>query len=82
MKQLFIGAEGTLGVVTAVSILTPTLPRSFNVAFMGCSRFTEVREVFSTAKSMLGEILSGDSLEHHQSETLLITGKAPTVVVE
>lgn len=26
LKQLFIGAEGTLGVVTGVSILTPRLP--------------------------------------------------------
>jgi D-2-hydroxyglutarate dehydrogenase len=58
MKQLFIGSEGTLGVVTAVSILTPPLPNSTNVAFMGCQGFTEVREVYTTAKTMLGEILS------------------------
>ena len=59
MKQLFIGSEGTLGVVTAVSVLTPPLPNSVNVAFMGCPGFTEVREVYTTAKTMLGEILSG-----------------------
>ena len=59
MKQLFIGSEGTLGVVTAVSILTPPLPNSTNVAFVGCAGFTEVREVYTKAKTMLGEILSG-----------------------
>ena len=35
MKQLFIGSEGTLGVVTAVSILCPVRPNSTNVAFLG-----------------------------------------------
>lgn len=60
LKQLFIGAEGTLGVVTAVSILTPPLPNSINVAFMGCAGFTEVRGVYAAAKHMLGEVLSGE----------------------
>lgn len=35
LKQLFIGSEGTLGVVTAVSILCPRKPQSVNVAFLG-----------------------------------------------
>lgn len=35
LKQLFIGSEGTLGVITAVSILCPPKPRAVNVAFLG-----------------------------------------------
>lgn len=35
VKQLFIGSEGTLGVITAVSILCPRKPKSVNVAFLG-----------------------------------------------
>nr|XP_037857180.1 D-2-hydroxyglutarate dehydrogenase, mitochondrial isoform X4 [Chlorocebus sabaeus] len=34
LKQLFIGSEGTLGVITAVSILCPPKPRAVNVAFL------------------------------------------------
>lgn len=35
LKQLFIGSEGTLGVITAVSILCPPKPKSVNVVFLG-----------------------------------------------
>ena len=35
LKQLFIGSEGTLGVITAVSILCPPKPSTVNVAFLG-----------------------------------------------
>ncbi|XP_005411169.1 PREDICTED: D-2-hydroxyglutarate dehydrogenase, mitochondrial isoform X2 [Chinchilla lanigera] len=58
LKQLFIGSEGTLGVITAVSILCPPRPNAVNVAFLGCPGFAEVLQVFSTCKGMLGEILS------------------------
>lgn len=37
LKQLFIGSEGTLGVITAVSILCPPRPKAVNVAFLGRS---------------------------------------------
>lgn len=58
LKQLFIGSEGTLGVVTAVSVACPPKPRAVNVAFLGCPGFAEVLQTFSTCKAMLGEILS------------------------
>lgn len=35
LKQLFIGSEGTLGVITAVSILCSPRPKAVNVAFLG-----------------------------------------------
>ena len=35
LKHTFIGSEGTLGVVTAVSILCPRRPSSLSVAFLG-----------------------------------------------
>lgn len=38
LKQLFIGSEGTLGVVTAVSISCPPKPKAVNVAFLGGSQ--------------------------------------------
>ncbi|KAK3546198.1 hypothetical protein QTP70_025224, partial [Hemibagrus guttatus] len=58
VKQLFIGSEGTLGVITAVSILCPRKPKSVNVAFLGCSSFQKLLETFQICRGMLGEILS------------------------
>lgn len=31
LKQLFIGSEGTLGIITSVSILVPRRPKAINV---------------------------------------------------
>ncbi|XP_061861987.1 D-2-hydroxyglutarate dehydrogenase, mitochondrial isoform X2 [Colius striatus] len=58
LKQLFIGSEGTLGVITAVSILCPQKPKAVNVAFLGCQSFAKVLETFTVGRAMLGEILS------------------------
>ncbi|NWI34335.1 D2HDH protein, partial [Sula dactylatra] len=58
LKQLFIGSEGTLGFITAVSILCPQKPKAVNLAFLGCQSFAKVLETFTTCRAMLGEILS------------------------
>lgn len=53
LKQLFIGSEGTLGVITEVAILTPTKPISTNVALFACESFAQVQRAFVTAKGAL-----------------------------
>ncbi|HEX3406808.1 MAG TPA: FAD-binding oxidoreductase [Caulobacteraceae bacterium] len=42
LKQLFIGSEGTLGVVTRAVIRLQPLPASQNVAFLGVSGFDQL----------------------------------------
>ncbi|XP_071390243.1 D-2-hydroxyglutarate dehydrogenase, mitochondrial isoform X1 [Centroberyx affinis] len=58
LKQLFIGSEGTLGVITAVSILCPRKPKAVNVVFLGCETFEQLLQTFQLCRGMLGEILS------------------------
>lgn len=65
IKHLFIGSEGTLGVITAVSVMTPYLPNSVNVAFFGCRSYEDVQHIFKAAKSMLGEVLSAFEMLDH-----------------
>ncbi|XP_012151768.1 D-2-hydroxyglutaric acid dehydrogenase isoform X2 [Megachile rotundata] len=58
LKHLFIGSEGTLGVVTKVAIQCPPLPKAVNVTFLGLSSFDKVLKTFQLAKKELAEILS------------------------
>ncbi|BFZ53116.1 D-lactate ferricytochrome c oxidoreductase [Savitreella phatthalungensis] len=58
LKQLFIGSEGTIGVITAMSVLCPQRSSAVNVAFFGVESYEKVLEAFVKAKSHLSEILS------------------------
>ena len=62
LKHLFIGAEGTIGVVTKVAIACPALPTSKNVTMLVCSSYEHVLKVLQTAHEELGEILSAMEL--------------------
>ncbi|XP_029643465.1 D-2-hydroxyglutarate dehydrogenase, mitochondrial [Octopus sinensis] len=58
LKQLFIGSEGTLGIITKVSISCPQKPNNVNVALLGCNSFSDVLKIFTITKQKLAEILS------------------------
>ncbi|KAJ2543447.1 D-lactate ferricytochrome c oxidoreductase [Coemansia sp. RSA 1853] len=58
IKQMFIGAEGTLGVVTAVSISLAPKPRSSQIAVLGLNEFSKIHRAFVLARQNLGEIVS------------------------
>eukprot|EP00970_Alexandrium_tamarense_P020762 scaffold15629_cov572-Alexandrium_tamarense.AAC.1 len=62
LKHLFIGAEGTLGIITKVAIACPTLPASKNVALLVCNSYQDVLSVLQSAKEELAEILSAMEL--------------------
>lgn len=70
LKQLFIGSEGSLGIVTGVAITTPKLPNSVNVAMFGVDSFDHVCQTAQHARKHCAEILSAlefldqDSFDH------------------
>lgn len=58
LRQLVIGSEGTLGIITKLAISCPPLPKAENVAFLACNSFEDVLRLFKEARKSLGEILS------------------------
>lgn len=58
LKQLFIGAEGTLGIITGVSILTPPAPQASNNVILALPHFDNVLPLYKEVKRQLSEILS------------------------
>lgn len=73
LKQLFIGSEGTLGVITGVSILCPSRPQASNVALLAVSSYEAVQKVFVGARRELSEILS--AFEFMDGKSQLLTGR-------
>ncbi|XP_063986947.1 D-2-hydroxyglutarate dehydrogenase, mitochondrial [Diachasmimorpha longicaudata] len=58
LKNLFIGSEGTLGIVTKVAINCPTRPKNINLAFLGLDNFDKALKTYALAKRELAEVLS------------------------
>lgn len=71
LKQLFIGAEGTIGIITGVSIHCPQRSKAVNVAFFGLESYEKVQQAFREAKTQLSEILSAFELMDNQSQHLV-----------
>jgi len=71
LKQLFIGGEGTIGIITAISILCPQRSNAVNVAFFGLESYEKVQLAFREAKGQLSEILSAFELMDGQSQDLV-----------
>lgn len=58
LKHLFIGAEGTLGIITKVGLACPPLPKARHAAFLACETFEDVLRTLTCAKEELGEVLA------------------------
>lgn len=67
LKHLFIGSEGTLGIITRVCLRCPILPSSVNLAFLGVDSFDHVLKIYSQARAEMSEILSSCELIDKES---------------
>lgn len=72
LKQLFIGSEGTLGIITRAAILTPPKPKAVNVAFLACTTYQDVLQSLNLARASLGEILSAFEFLDEESANVVL----------
>ncbi|RCL02800.1 MAG: FAD/FMN-containing dehydrogenase [Candidatus Tokpelaia sp. JSC188] len=62
LKNLFVGSEGTLGVITTAAMKLFALPRGRIVAYVGIQSPTEALKLFVLAQSHAGIMLTGFEL--------------------
>ncbi|ENN81556.1 hypothetical protein D910_09146 [Dendroctonus ponderosae] len=58
IKNIFVGSEGTLGIITKVALQCVPRPKSQQVAFLGLQSYEKVLSTMRKARQELGEILS------------------------
>jgi FAD/FMN-containing dehydrogenase len=81
LKQLFIGTEGTLGIVTRLVLRLREAPRSTQTALVGCANFPDVTALLKHMDASLGGLLSAYEVMWNEFFRLVTTppakGSAP-----
>ena len=72
LKQLFIGSEGTLGIVTRAVLRLRPLPRSSNTALIAIENFNQVGSFLRDMDSALGGTLSAFEVMWNDFYTTII----------
>jgi FAD/FMN-containing dehydrogenase len=76
LKQMFIGTEGTLGVVTRVVLRLREAPRSLQTAMVACNEFGDVTQLLKHMDAALGGSLSAFEVMWNEFYRLVTTPPA------
>jgi len=77
LKQLFIGSEGTLGVITRAILKIEDLPKTRNTAFIGVESFEKTNQLLQDAKKHLKNELTSFELLWQDYYTLMTSPPSP-----
>ncbi|MET4691900.1 FAD-binding oxidoreductase [Sinorhizobium fredii] len=75
VKQLFIGAEGTLGIITGVSLKLVRQPRQTVTAFLAINAIGDLPDLLERAQVQTGESVTSFEYISHSSLELLLEAK-------
>jgi FAD/FMN-containing dehydrogenase len=68
LDHLFIGSEGTLGIICEATLQVPVKPKSVNVILLCLDSFEKIASLFQFCKENIGNILS--AFEFFDTESL------------
>ncbi|WP_370931166.1 FAD-binding oxidoreductase [Bartonella sp. DGB1] len=71
IKDLFIGSEGTLGIITAASLKILPLPKSKNIAFIAITELAQALDILQQARHNFSNMLTAFELMPHFGLELL-----------
>jgi FAD/FMN-containing dehydrogenase len=73
LKHLFIGGEGTLGIITAATIKLYPKPREIETALLGLTRVEDVMDLFARARAATADQLTAFELIPRAALDLALT---------
>jgi FAD/FMN-containing dehydrogenase len=76
LKQLFIGSEGTLGIVTAVALKLFPLPTRVETALIGLRSVADAMALFARARRDCGDLLSAFELLLQEGVDIAVAARA------
>jgi len=76
IKQVFLGAEGTLGIITAVSLKLVRKPAQVVTAFLAVNEIGSLAEILAAAQIQTGEAVSSFEYISHSSLQLLLDARS------
>jgi FAD/FMN-containing dehydrogenase len=79
LKQLFIGGEGTLGIITAATVKLFPKPREIETAFVGLARIEDAMSLFAHARAASADQLSAFELIPRAGLDLALAHVAATI---
>ena len=77
LKQLFIGSEGTLGVITRAILKIEELPKTRNTAFVALESFEKTHQLLQSAKTHLKNDLTSFELLWQNYYSLMTSPPSP-----
>jgi FAD/FMN-containing dehydrogenase len=79
LKQLFIGGEGTIGIITAATIKLFPKPREVETAFLGLGRVDKAMSLFAEARAATADQLTAFELIPRAALDLALTHVSGTI---
>lgn len=77
VKQLFIGSEGTLGIITKAVVKLEDLPKTTNTAFIAVDSFEKASQLLQKAKKHLNHNLTSYELLWNNYYSLMTSAPSP-----